>query len=169
MACSQRHYHIIINDRNTDKNKRHRVPLAAAGVIYCSPITARLVHQRLKVPMGRLHILPLHSPIQVAGVTVTFVDAHHCPGAVMILFEAPGRLPLLHTGDCRSVSATSGFAQMTCTDGCSYRDMMRGRWQAAILIQESAREACVMCQIMPSANSYCFFYQIMHCKWLLLC
>ncbi|DBA87437.1 TPA: hypothetical protein ACH3X1_004479 [Trebouxia sp. C0004] len=76
-------------------------PRFKQGVIYCSPITARLVHQRLKVPMGRLHILPLHSPIQVAGITVTFVDAHHCPGAVMILFEAPGRLPLLHTGDCR--------------------------------------------------------------------
>ena len=52
--------------------------------------------------MGRLQVVPLHSPAEVAGVTVTFVDAHHCPGAVMILFEAPGKLPLLHTGDCRS-------------------------------------------------------------------
>ena len=105
-----------------DKSKQHRVPIAAAGVIYCSPITARLVHQRLKVPMGRLHILPLHSPIQVAGVTVTFVDAHHCPGAVMILFEAPGRLPLLHTGDCRSVQPTPGLVHMPCTVGKSDHD-----------------------------------------------
>lgn len=73
----------------------------AAGTIYCSPITARLVQQRLKVPAKFLHTVALHSPFQVAGVTVTFVDAHHCPGAVMILFEAPGKLPLLHTGDCR--------------------------------------------------------------------
>ena len=72
-----------------------------AGTIYCSPITARLVQQRLKVPARFLHVVALHSPFQVAGVTVTFVDAHHCPGAVMILFEAPGKLPLLHTGDCR--------------------------------------------------------------------
>ncbi|KAL3148139.1 hypothetical protein ABBQ38_014420 [Trebouxia sp. C0009 RCD-2024] len=76
-------------------------PRFKQGTIYCSPITARLVHQRLKVPMGRLQVVPLHSPVEVAGVTVTFVDAHHCPGAVMILFEAPGKLPLLHTGDCR--------------------------------------------------------------------
>ena len=60
------------------------------------------MHQRLKVPLGRLQVVALHSPVEVAGVTVTFVDAHHCPGAVMILFEAPGKLPLLHTGDCRS-------------------------------------------------------------------
>lgn len=74
---------------------------ACAGTIYCSPITARLVQERLKVPAKYLQVVPLHSSFQVAGVTVTFVDAHHCPGAVMILFEAPGRLPLLHTGDCR--------------------------------------------------------------------
>ena len=79
--------------------------MLGTGTIYCSPITARLVHQRLKVPMGRLQVVPLHSPVEVAGVTVTFVDAHHCPGAVMILFEAPGKLPLLHTGDCRQVEA----------------------------------------------------------------
>lgn len=42
--------------------------------------------------------MPLNSPILVEGVRVTFLDANHCPGAVMILFEPPGCRPVLHTG-----------------------------------------------------------------------
>jgi len=37
----------------------------------------------------------------VERVRVTFLDANHCPGAAMLLFEPPGRRPTLHTGDCR--------------------------------------------------------------------
>lgn len=34
------------------------------------------------------------------GITVTFFDAYHCPGAVMILFK--GKMgTVLHTGDFR--------------------------------------------------------------------
>ena len=39
--------------------------------------------------------------VQVEGVRVTFLDANHCPGAAMILFEPPGRPPVLHSGDFR--------------------------------------------------------------------
>jgi hypothetical protein len=42
--------------------------------------------------------VPLNSPITVEGVRVTFLEANHCPGAVMMLFEPPGRRPVLHTG-----------------------------------------------------------------------
>ena len=40
---------------------------------------------------------------------MTFVDANHCPGAAMILFEPVGKAPVLHTGDfrcCRPPSCT---------------------------------------------------------------
>ncbi|BDA41683.1 DNA cross-link repair 1A protein at C-terminar half [Coccomyxa sp. Obi] len=72
-----------------------------AGVIYCTLITAKLVHLCLKVPWERLRVVQLNAPVMVEGVRVTFVDANHCPGAAMIVFEPPGRAPIVHTGDCR--------------------------------------------------------------------
>ncbi len=59
------------------------------GVIYCSPITARLVTLRIGVPADRLQIIPLNETVIIDGVQVTFIDANHCPGSVMILFEPP--------------------------------------------------------------------------------
>ncbi|KAI7837835.1 hypothetical protein COHA_008323 [Chlorella ohadii] len=74
------------------------------GTLYCSPPTALLVQQQLRVKPGCIRTVQLNSPILVEGVRVTFLDANHCPGAVMILFEPPGRRPVLHTGDCRLVA-----------------------------------------------------------------
>lgn len=84
------------------------------GLIYCTTPTAKLASDRLKVPWGRLACNPLNQPFMVetlvadgadgwasAAVRCTFLDANHCPGAVMVLFEAPGRAPILHAGDCR--------------------------------------------------------------------
>ena len=51
--------------------------------------------------MDRMRIVQLNEPIYTEGVRVTFLDANHCPGAAMILFEVPGRRPVLHSGDCR--------------------------------------------------------------------
>lgn len=48
--------------------------------------------------MARCRQVPLNSPLVVDGVRITFVEANHCPGAAMILFEPPGRRPVLHTG-----------------------------------------------------------------------
>lgn len=77
----------------------------SAGTIYVSAISARLLEHEwgLKAPM--VQVLQLGQPTVVEGVTVTAIDANHCPGAVMLLFEVPkasgGVTTVLHTGDCR--------------------------------------------------------------------
>jgi DNA cross-link repair 1A protein len=57
------------------------------GKIYCSSVTANLVHYKIGIPWDRLHVLPLNEKITIAGVNLTCFDANHCPGAVIILFE----------------------------------------------------------------------------------
>ncbi len=62
----------------------------------CSGDPPRLVRRR-QVPWGRLACMPLHRPFAVetlaadgrggwrpASLTCTFLDANHCPGAVMV-------------------------------------------------------------------------------------
>lgn len=59
------------------------------GLIYCSEVTARLA--KLKIGLGDdiLRVLAVNDRVEIEGVGVTFLDANHCPGAVMILFEPP--------------------------------------------------------------------------------
>ncbi|KAG7361924.1 beta-lactamase-like protein [Nitzschia inconspicua] len=75
-----------------------------AGTIYCSLPTATLVNQQLGVGKKYLHPIPLHTDTVIASqgkpVTVTVLDANHCPGAVMFLFTV-GRKKILHVGDFR--------------------------------------------------------------------
>jgi DNA repair metallo-beta-lactamase len=71
------------------------------GRIYCSEVTRNLIVAKLKVPESSITILPLNQSIVIEGVKVTAVDACHCPGAVMLLFELPSGLVYLHTGDFR--------------------------------------------------------------------
>jgi len=87
------------------------------GVIYCSLPTAELVHSQLGVERKYLHPLPVgipnvlesgtsggHGRRASRAVTVTLLEANHCPGAIMFLFEIPasgGIKRVLHVGDFR--------------------------------------------------------------------
>ncbi|CAI6005497.1 unnamed protein product [Closterium sp. NIES-64] len=71
------------------------------GTVYCSAVTARLVKLRLGLPEEKICELPVGERVEIAGVGVTLMDANHCPGAVMILFEPPNGQAVLHTGDFR--------------------------------------------------------------------
>ncbi|WFC99653.1 DNA cross-link repair protein PSO2/SNM1 [Malassezia yamatoensis] len=84
-----------------------------AGPIYCSPATARLVCTKLGVKKEYVNVLPMHEPTLLpgTGVTVTLIDANHCPGACIMVFEghqttrpdAPMRTyRYLHCGDFRA-------------------------------------------------------------------
>ncbi|CAO3667555.1 unnamed protein product [Rhizopus stolonifer] len=83
----------------------------AHGPIYCSEITSRLVQKRLRVILELIHPLPLDQSCFIPGtdnVSVTLINANHCPGSVMFLCTVPQDngpdLKYLHTGDFRACS-----------------------------------------------------------------
>ncbi|TSW62364.1 5' exonuclease Apollo [Bagarius yarrelli] len=75
--------------------------------IYCSPLTAKLLKLKLQVnekwiqvlEVGEPHMLPMDD-IGKEKLTVTLIDANHCPGAVMFFFEGYFGT-ILYTGDFR--------------------------------------------------------------------
>uniref|UniRef100_UPI0037E8AF39 5' exonuclease Apollo n=1 Tax=Semicossyphus pulcher TaxID=241346 RepID=UPI0037E8AF39 len=75
--------------------------------IYCSPTTATLLRLKLQVKEQWIHPLELGEPyllplddISKEKLAVTLIDANHCPGAVMFLFEGYFG-SILYTGDFR--------------------------------------------------------------------
>ncbi|XP_042519825.1 5' exonuclease Apollo-like [Macadamia integrifolia] len=81
------------------------------GPIFCSPVTAKLFpfkfpgfHLSLLtvLEIGISHLISLVSPSTglETSVHVTAIDAHHCPGAVMLLFRGEFGC-ILYTGDFR--------------------------------------------------------------------
>ncbi|XP_040922474.1 5' exonuclease Apollo [Toxotes jaculatrix] len=75
--------------------------------IYCSPTTATLLRLKLQVKEQWIHPLELSEPYMLPlddigkeRLVVTLLDANHCPGAVMFLFEGYFG-SILYTGDFR--------------------------------------------------------------------
>uniref|UniRef100_A0A1A8QSA7 5' exonuclease Apollo n=1 Tax=Nothobranchius rachovii TaxID=451742 RepID=A0A1A8QSA7_9TELE len=75
--------------------------------IFCSPTTATLLKLKLQVKEKWIHPLELSEPhllhldeINKETLSVTLIDANHCPGAVMFLFEGYFG-SILYTGDFR--------------------------------------------------------------------
>ncbi|XP_066500397.1 5' exonuclease Apollo [Hoplias malabaricus] len=77
--------------------------------IYCSHVSARLLKLKLQVKekwihaldLGEPHLLPLDD-IGKEKLTVTLIDANHCPGSVMFFFEGYFGT-ILYTGDFRYI------------------------------------------------------------------
>eukprot|EP00198_Chlamydomonas_reinhardtii_P013635 XP_001702972.1 predicted protein [Chlamydomonas reinhardtii] len=61
----------------------------SAGVIYCSHVTARLLIHDMGIRPEVVRPLEVGVPVVISGVRVTPLDANHCPGSVMFLFEVP--------------------------------------------------------------------------------
>ncbi|KAL8274009.1 hypothetical protein Esti_002098 [Eimeria stiedai] len=60
-----------------------------------------LIEKILGVRPHLVFRLPMGQPTKVHGIDVTLIDANHCPGSVMFLFEGPGVGRCLHCGDFR--------------------------------------------------------------------
>ncbi|XP_064382972.1 DNA cross-link repair 1A protein-like isoform X3 [Halichondria panicea] len=82
------------------------------GTLYCSKVTANLVIERLKVAPTSVHALTLNIPHFIEGVEVTLLDANHCPGAVLLLFQLSSGGTYLHTGDFRFCSSMLSYPQL---------------------------------------------------------
>ncbi|GFF42319.1 DNA cross-link repair protein pso2/snm1 [Aspergillus udagawae] len=135
------------------------------GPIYCSRATANLVRQQLKVDTKWVVDLQFEKKTEVPGtngVHVTMIEANHCPGSAIFLFEkqmgsgSSARVQrILHCGDFRASPAhvqhallrpeiddpTTGQRRQQRIDVC-YLDTTYMSPKYAFPSQEDVIEAC---------------------------
>jgi DNA cross-link repair 1A protein len=118
----------------------------SAGTIYCSLPTANLVNQQLGVNKKYLHPLPLNTPTVIESqgkpITVTLMNANHCPGAVMFLFEN-AKEKILHVGDFR-------WSREVMLQNSHLREIARQELQLDVLYLDTTY--CDSKYILPSQN-----------------
>ncbi|TFL01927.1 DNA repair metallo-beta-lactamase-domain-containing protein [Pterulicium gracile] len=90
------------------------------GPIYCSAETANVIAHLLSVDRKWLRPLPMNVTTPVpdsGGVSVTLIDANHCPGSCLFMFEGP---QTLNAGDSNFKSSHVGskriFRYLHCGD-----------------------------------------------------
>ncbi|KAJ8462893.1 hypothetical protein ONZ45_g17772 [Pleurotus djamor] len=91
-----------------------------SGPIYCSEGTANLIIHMLSVDRKWVHPLPMDKPTVIpntGGVTVTLIEANHCPGSCLFFFEGQ---QTVHAGDSEYKSPYIGsdrtFRYLHCGD-----------------------------------------------------
>lgn len=91
--------------------------------IYLSPITEALVKQFIGVSAELLHPVHVNIPFYIEDVKITPMDANHCPGALLFLFQFPNGRNVLHTGDFRANDAmVQQLARWNCQLDLVYLD-----------------------------------------------
>ncbi|KDN52108.1 hypothetical protein K437DRAFT_232964 [Tilletiaria anomala UBC 951] len=68
------------------------------GPIYCTRTTANMMRLRVGVAEQYIKVLDLETPTLIpdtGGITVTCIDANHCPGSCLFLFEGPQTADIL--------------------------------------------------------------------------
>ncbi|OCH85205.1 DRMBL-domain-containing protein [Obba rivulosa] len=83
-----------------------------SGPIYCSEGTANLIVHMLGVDRKWVRPLPMDVPTVVpdtGGVSVTLIEANHCPGSCLFLFEGP---QTVNAGDSAYSSPFVGSKRM---------------------------------------------------------
>ena len=82
------------------------------GPIYCSTKTANLIIHMLNVDKEWVRPLPMDTPTIIPdsnGVTVTLIDANHCPGSCLFFFEGPQSI---NAGDTNFKSSFIGSSRI---------------------------------------------------------
>jgi len=79
------------------------------GMIYCTNTTANLICNVIGVDAKTVRRVKIGETVTIKGAHVTFMDANHCPGAAILLFQLDGGLTHLHTGDLRYCPAMKRY------------------------------------------------------------